>query len=86
MDIYKIEWKKSAIKELKKINKKEIPKILNQIEKLAENPFPANYKKFLGTEHVYRIRIGNYRVLYSLYENELIIEVIKVVDRKNIYK
>jgi len=49
MVFYKIEWKTSAKKELRKIERQEIP-----------NPHPLNHKKFLGTQHNYRIRIGNY--------------------------
>ena len=86
MDIYKIEWKKSATKELKKINKNDIPKVLNQIECLSTNPFPSNHIKYLGAKHTYRIRVGNYRILYSVYQKKLIIYVIRVGHRKNIYK
>jgi mRNA interferase RelE/StbE len=83
---YKIQWKKSAKKELKKINKKDILKILSQVESLSKNPKPANSKKLLSTERTYRIRVGNYRVLYSVYQNQLIIEIIRVGHRQNIYK
>ena len=86
MDTYKIEWKNSARKELKKINKRDIPKILNQVESLIENPFPSNHKKYLGTEHTYRIRVQNYRVIYSVLSEILTIEVIKIGHRKDVYR
>jgi len=86
MDSYNIIWKKSAQKELRKINKKEISKILNEIEKLSLNPYPTNHKKLLGTDYIFRIRIGNYRVIYSVQNKKLIIEIIRVRHRKEIYK
>ena len=78
MALYKIEWKASAKKELRKIDKQEISKILEEVEKLAFNPFPPNYKKLIGTEHTFRIRIGNYRVVYLLENEKLIIEITRV--------
>ena len=86
MASYTIKWKASAKKELKKIDKKEIPKILKAVESLAIDPHPANHKKLLGTDHIYRIRIGNYRVVYFLEDNELIIEIVRVKHRKDVYK
>jgi len=83
---YSISWKKSAKKELKKLDKKEISKILNEIAKLSKNPYPTNHKKLLGTDYIFRIRIGNYRVIYSVEDNKLVIEVIRVRHRKEVYK
>jgi mRNA interferase RelE/StbE len=86
MACYKIIWKNSAKKELKKIDKKEIPNILNQVEKLSLEPFPKNHKKLIATEHIYRIRVGNYRVIYSIEDDRLVIEIIRVRHRKEVYK
>ena len=86
MASFEIQWKASAKKELKKIDKVEIPKIINEIEKLSLEPYPTNHKKILGTEHIFRIKIGNYRVIYSIENNELIIEIIRVRHRKEVYR
>ena len=86
MESFRIKWKSSAKKELKKIDRTEISKILSEIEKLSQEPYPSNHKKILGTEHIYRIRVGNYRVVYSVVNDELIIEVIRVRHRKEVYK
>lgn len=86
MESFSIKWKSSAKKELKKIDKTEISKILSEIEKLSQEPYPTNHKKLLGTEHIYRIRVGNYRVIYSVVNDELVIEVIRVQHRKEVYK
>jgi len=85
MVLYKIKWKASAKKELRKIDKKEIPKIIEAIEKLASNPHPANHKRLLVAEHNFRIRVGNYRVVYFLDDDKLLIEIIRVRHRKDAY-
>jgi len=86
MESFSIKWKSSAKKELKKIDRTEISKILSEIEKLSQEQYPSNHKKLLGTEHIYRIRVGNYRVIYSVINDELVIEVIRVRHRKEVYK
>lgn len=86
MKLFNIQWKASAKKELKKIAKAEIPKILNEIEKLSTNPYPVNHKNLIGAEHIYRIRIGNYRIIYSIENEKLIIEIIRVRHRKEAYR
>ncbi len=86
MALFEIQWKASAKKELKKIDRVEIPKILKEIEKLILEPYPINHKKILGTENIFRIKIGNYRVVYSIINNELIIEIIRVRHRKDVYR
>jgi len=53
---------------------------------LPENPVPKGAKKLKETENTYRIRTGNYRIIYSIINKELIIEVIKVGHRKDVYK
>ena len=83
---FNIQWKASAKKELRKIDKTEIPKILKVIEALSKEPYPTNYKKILGTEHIFRIKIGNYRVIYSVENQKLIIEIIRVRHRKEAYR
>jgi len=86
MESFSIKWKSSAKKELKKIDRTEISKIFSEIEKLSQEPYPTNHKKLLGTEHIYRIRVGNYRIIYSVINDELVIEVIRVRHRKEVYK
>ena len=82
---YKIQVKKSAAKELGKIPQKELVKILGKIENLSINPHPAGSIKLTNQEK-YRIRIGNYRVLYSIEDNILTVFIVKVGHRKNIYR
>ena len=86
MDSYKIIWKNSAKKELRKLDKAIIPKILSKIKELAENPYPSNSKKLVGSVSNYRLRIGEYRVIYTISSSNLIIEIIKVGHRQGVYK
>jgi mRNA interferase RelE/StbE len=85
MENYKIEIKKSAAKEIVALPKHDLKRVLEKIGELAENPRPNGCKKLSGDEK-YRIRSGNYRVLYSIENDVLIVYVVKVGHRKDIYK
>jgi mRNA interferase RelE/StbE len=86
MDTYQIEWKRSAIKELEKLPRPMISKIVSAVGNLSSNPYPQGVRKLVGSEDTYRIRIGDYRVLYNIIDNRLIIEIIRVGHRKDVYK
>lgn len=86
MASYKIEWKQSARKELRKVAKAAVPKILEAAAALAENPHTPGSKKLRGSEYTYRIRVGDYRVIYSIYSKVLVIEIVRVGHRKDIYR
>lgn len=86
MDSYQIRWKTSAQKELRKLDTKVIPQILAVVESLAQNPYPQGYKKMSGMMSTYRIRKGNYRVIYSIVQTDLVIEVIRVGHRQDVYQ
>ena len=82
---YRIEVKKSAVKELSQIPKKDLVKITKKINSLADNPRPKGSKK-LSREEKYRMRYGKYRILYLIKDDLLVIYVIKVAHRKDIYR
>jgi len=82
---YKLEFATSIRKDLKKVDKKEVRRILTSIEKLAEEPRPSGSKK-LTNEELYRIRIGNYRVIYEVHDGRLVVLIVKVGNRKDIYR
>ena len=79
---YKIEIKRSASKELNSLPNKEIKKIINSINQLIENPRPINSKKLSASER-YRLRVGNYRILYEIEDLILIVYIIKIAHRKD---
>ena len=85
MSNYKIEFKKSALKEIKKINKTDAKKIMVRIGELASEPRPFNCIK-LTNDDKYRVRVGDYRVLYEIIDDLLVINVVKIKHRKEVYK
>jgi mRNA interferase RelE/StbE len=83
---YKIEVSSTAEKALKKIPKKDLIKIVESIQILAINPFPEGCRKLAGEEGTYRIRQGNYRIIYEVGGKKLIVLILKVGHRKDIYR
>ena len=82
---YEILFKASVWKDLRKIPKSDLKKILSRIEKLGDDPRPMGSEK-LTDEELYRVRQGNYRIIYSIQDNELTVWVFKVGHRKDIYR
>lgn len=72
---YKIEIKKSAVKKISKLPTKDLKRILKEIELLANNSRPFGAIKLSGDEK-YRLRIGNYRILYQIFGDKLVIIVV----------
>lgn len=85
MASYRIEWKHSASKELRRLPTNIVERVLRDVEKLAEEPFPPGVTKLAGTEQSYRIRIGDYRVIYTVENEVLRVQVIRVGHRKDVY-
>lgn len=86
MASYRIEWKSSALKELRKLPSDAIGRIVIAVKALEENPFPHGSRKLVGGRSSYRIREGDYRVIYTIAAEVLLIEIIKVGHRKDVYK
>ena len=83
---YKLRIKKSAAKELEAISRKSDRKrIVSRIKALAGNPRPDGCKKLSGSER-YRIRQGPYRIVYAIEDEQLVVYVIKIGDRKSVYR
>ncbi|MDR0793209.1 MAG: type II toxin-antitoxin system RelE/ParE family toxin [Chitinophagaceae bacterium] len=81
---YSLDFRKQAFKELEKIDEPFYSNIKQALFNLTENPRPVGYKKLKGGAG-YRIRVGDYRVIYDIFDAELIIDVIMVGNRKDIY-
>lgn len=86
MNLFTIEWKRSAVKELKRLPKDVVARLLKAVEGLRADPFPDGVHKLAGAEHTYRIREGSYRVIYSVTASRLVIEVVRVGHRKDVYR
>ena len=84
--MYKVEFVKSAFKDLKKLNKKDQRRILKEIDILSQNPFSEllKYRKVKARENLFRIRIGDYRIIYKVEKDILRIIVIRIGHRKDV--
>ena len=85
---YKAIFSKNALKIFKKLDKTTAGRIIEAIETLCDNPHEtSNTKKMKGySDNVYRLRVGSYRIIYEIVNNELIIIVVNVGSRGDIYK
>jgi mRNA interferase RelE/StbE len=72
-------------KDFDSIPKKDLKRILSRIESLSEDPRPKGCEKLTGQER-YRLRLGRYRIVYSIQDDELTVWVVKVGHRKDIYR
>jgi mRNA interferase RelE/StbE len=83
---YSIFYKRSAADELLLLPVNNARKVKSAIEKLAENPRPRGCTKLSGFANEYRIRFGKYRIIYAIADTVLIITVIKIAHRKDVYR
>ena len=86
MSGFKILLRESAERDFKKINPQYTQKIFKKIEALGHNPRPPGCQKLVSTEKTYRIRIGDYRVLYQIDDKEKSILISYVRHRKDVYR
>ena len=82
---FEIRFKKSVARDLRRIPAADVRKILKRIDGLAENPRDVGCIRLAGNDK-YRVRQGRYRILYQILDKELMIYVVKVAHRSNIYK
>jgi mRNA interferase RelE/StbE len=83
---YTLEISKTFEKELLNLPEKVVERILVAVRNLAENPRPSGCKKLKGSKTDYRIRIGDYRVIYEIHDGKLVVLVLNVGHRKDIYE
>ena len=86
MGTYQIEWKKPALRELKCLDREIVPRIIDAVEALSTDPFPSGVRKLQGSRRTYRLRVGDYRVIYELVESRLIVVIVRVRHRKDVYR
>jgi mRNA interferase RelE/StbE len=86
MASFSLEWRSSTKKDLRKLPPQEIARILAEVELLAAEPFPHGSEKLAGSEHTYRIRIGDYRAVYEVLAQSKKVVVQRVRHRKDVYR
>ena len=82
---YKVIVRESVSKDLNRIPKKDVRRILKAIRTLSQNPRPPQSKKLSGEEK-YRLRCGVYRVLYEIQDEKLIVYIVRAKHRKDVYR
>jgi mRNA interferase RelE/StbE len=83
---YRIEFSPTAESQFKKLPKEVQTRLKHRIDTLAENPFPRGVKKLSAEENFYRLRIGDYRIIYQVKGKALLILILKLGHRKNVYR
>lgn len=87
MAVYKILLKASASKEIDSLpSKQERQRIVGRIQALSTDPRPPGCEKLAVHRNRYRIRQGRYRILYEIYDDELVVIVVRVAHRKDVYR
>ncbi len=86
--IYEVQFPEKLHKKLKSIPRKSKEQIVTRIERLSVDPRPVDCKKLKGdrSQDLYRVRSGEYRIIYSIYDTKLVVVVVDVGSRKEIYR
>jgi len=85
MASYRLTFKKSVTKDFRLIPKNDVRRILKRIKALADDPRPMGCEKLSGQER-FRVRQGVYRIVYEILDEELVIVVVKVGHRREVYR
>ncbi len=83
--MYQVKVAEEAARFIRKQDKRIQRQIINNIRQLAQNPRPQGCKKLQGYKELYRIRSGNYRIVYTIREKMLLVFVVRIAHRKDIY-
>jgi len=84
---YRVLIKPSAAKEIEAVGQKEDrQRIVTRIRSLARDPRPFGSEKLSGRGDLYRLRVGRYRVVYSVGDAELVVVIVQIGHRKNVYR
>jgi mRNA interferase RelE/StbE len=86
MASFRIEFARAAEKDLRGVDRRYLSKILESIEGLQNQPRPQGCKKLVGSQNTYRIRIGDYRVIYEIEDSVLVILIVRIRHRQDVYR
>ena len=82
---YEIRVLPSVLEDLRRVDKSDVRRILDRIESLAQNPRPDDCRKLTGRD-LYRVRSGVYRILYEMHDDAVVVVVVKVGHRREVYR
>jgi len=83
---YSIDFRPSALRTLKKLPKEIRQRITEALESLAVQPYPPGVKKLINEDNVYRVRTGDYRILFQVEAKKLLILVLRIGHRRDVYR
>jgi len=86
MEPFEIQWRNSTNKDLRSLPRHEVARIVSAVADLANTPQPHGAQKLSGSERTYRIRVGDYRVVYEVFAESRIVEIQRVRHRKDVYR
>jgi mRNA interferase RelE/StbE len=86
MPTYRVEVSATAERQIRKLSRDEQIRVVRTIQRLSVDPRPAGCRKLSGSDDVFRVRVGRFRILYSLEDRRLVVIVLKVGDRKDVYR
>ena len=83
---HRIEVSPAAARQLKKIDRRVLPQIAEKIDLLADEPRPHGCEKLSGYDNLYRVRVGDYRIVYGVEDRLVLVVVLKVGNRADVYQ
>ena len=86
MALFSIRWRNSTRKDIRSLPRQEVARVIEAVGHLATEPLPHGSQKLSGSERTYRIRVGDYRVVYEVLTESHIVEVQRVRHRKDVYR
>jgi mRNA interferase RelE/StbE len=83
---YTIELRPAALRDLKSLPREILDRVSRKITSLSDNPRPPGVEKLRGTEDSYRLRVGDFRILYKIQDQVLLVVIVKVRHRREVYR
>ena len=83
---HRIEYRPEALRNLKKLDATMLRRILSRIEELANDPRPHGVETLTGPERLYRVRVGDYSIVYTIRDPALLVLVVRVGHRREVYR
>lgn len=84
--MYEIYLERTAQQDLKRLSAEHFQRVISSIKALAENPRPGNCRKLSGSENDWRIRVGDYRIVYEINDKQKIVNVMRIRHRREAYR
>ena len=86
MEPFSIQWRNSTKKDIRSLPRQEVACVVEAVGELAKDPLPHGSHKLAGSERTYRLRVGDYRVVYEVFSDSRIVEIQRVRHRKDVYR